>query len=133
MRILLEPNGARTCSLRSTTYGNSAGAELLRNGQGDQFIAKLLLGAIALFVGVGGIWLLFIGASTLVERLRAEVRDRILPWVFVTPALLLLTIYLVYPAVATVIRSFQDKSDAFTLNNWASLGTARSSKSCGTT
>jgi alpha-glucoside transport system permease protein len=43
--------------------------------------------------------------------------------VFVTPALLLLTIYLVYPAVATVIRSFQDDSNAFTLNNWASLGT----------
>ena len=105
--------------------GNSAGAELLRNRQGDQFIAKLLLGAIALFVGVGGIWLLFTGASTLVERLRPKLRDRILPWVFVAPALLLLAVYLVYPAVATVIRSFQDDEGAFTLDNWASLGTGR--------
>ena len=124
VKILLEPNGGP--NLLAAIYdlmGNSAGAELLRNRQGDQFIAKLLLGAIALFVGVGGIWLLFTGASTLVERLRPKLRDRILPWVFVTPALLLLTIYLVYPAVATVIRSFQDDSDAFTLNNWASLGT----------
>ncbi len=124
VKILLEPNGGP--NLLAAIYdlmGNSAGAALLRNRQGDQFIAKLLLGAIALFVGVGGIWLLFTGASTLVERLRPKLRDRILPWVFVTPALLLLTIYLVYPAVATVIRSFQDDSDAFTLNNWASLGT----------
>lgn len=125
VKILLEPNGGP--NLLAAIYdlmGNSAGAALLRNRQGDQFIAKLLLGAIALFVGVGGIWLLFTGASTLVERLRPKLRDRILPWVFVTPALLLLTIYLVYPAVATVIRSFQDDSDAFTLKNWASLGTA---------
>ena len=35
---------------------------------GDQFFAKLLLAAIALLVGVGGIWLLFTGASALVER-----------------------------------------------------------------
>jgi alpha-glucoside transport system permease protein len=125
VKILLEPNGGP--NLLAAIYdlmGNSAGAALLRNRQGDQFIAKLLLGAIALFVGVGGIWLLFTGASTLVERLRPKLRDRILPWVFVTPALLLLTIYLVYPAVATVIRSFQDDNDAFTFNNWASLGTA---------
>jgi alpha-glucoside transport system permease protein len=124
VKILLEPNGGT--NLLAAIYdlmGNSAGADLLRNRQGDQFIAKLLLGAIALFVGVGGIWLLFTGASTLVERLRPKLRDRILPWVFVTPALLLLGIYLVYPAVATVIRSFQDDRAAFTLTNWTSLGT----------
>jgi alpha-glucoside transport system permease protein len=124
VKILIEPNGG--VNLLAAIYelmGNSAGADLLRNRQGDQFIAKLLLGAIALFVGVGGIWLLFTGASTLVERLRPQLRDRILPWVFVTPALLLLAIFLVYPAVATVIGSFLDKDGAFTLDNWASLGT----------
>jgi alpha-glucoside transport system permease protein len=99
------------------------GAQALRNGQGDQFIAKLLLAGIALFVGVGGIWLLFTGVSSLVERLPPKSRDRILPWVFVTPALLLLAIYLVYPAVATIIRSFQDNDDQFTLANWTSLAT----------
>jgi alpha-glucoside transport system permease protein len=102
--------------------GNGAGAEALRNGQGDQFIAKLVLAVIALLVGVGGIWLLFTGASTIVERFPARIRDRVLPWVFIAPALLLLTIYLVYPAVSTVIRSFTDDKGAFTLANWASLG-----------
>jgi alpha-glucoside transport system permease protein len=122
--VLIEPQGGP--SLLASIYdliGNSVGAQALRNGQGDQFIAKLLLAGIALFVGVGGIWLLFTGVSSLVERLPPKSRDRILPWVFVTPALLLLAIYLVYPAVATIIRSFQDNDDQFTLANWTSLAT----------
>jgi alpha-glucoside transport system permease protein len=45
----------------------------------------------------------------------------VLPWIFIGPAVLLLTIYLVYPAVSTVIRSFVTDKGAFTLNNWASL------------
>jgi alpha-glucoside transport system permease protein len=124
VRILIEPQGGQ--NLLASIYdliGNSAGAEALRNGQGDQFLSKLLLAAIALFVGVGGIWLLFTGVSSLVERFPPNIRDRILPWVFVSPALLLLSLYLVYPAVATVIGSFQDNKGAFTLANWASLGT----------
>ncbi len=124
VRVLIEPDGAQ--NLLAALYdltGNSAGAEALRNGQGDQFFAKLLLAAIALFVGVGGIWLLFTGVSSLVERFPPRIRDRILPWVFVAPALLLLSVYLVYPAVATVIGSFQDDDGAFTLANWASLAT----------
>jgi alpha-glucoside transport system permease protein len=102
-------------------FGNSAGAEALRNGQGDQFFAKLLLVAIALLVGVGGIWLLFTSLSLLVERLRPGIRDRLLPMIFIAPAVLLLTVYLVYPAVRTVIGSFQDEAGAFTLKNWESL------------
>jgi alpha-glucoside transport system permease protein len=125
--ILIQPHGGQ--NLLAAIYdltGNPAGAELLRNGQGDQLIAKLLLAMIALFVGVGGIWLLFTSVSTLVERLPPKTRDRVLPWVFVAPALLLLSVYLVYPAVATIIGSFQDNKGAFTLANWASLGNGAS-------
>jgi alpha-glucoside transport system permease protein len=124
VRILIDPQGGQ--NILASFYemiGNPAGAEALRNGQGDQFIAKLLLVGIALFVGVGGIWLLFTGASSLVELLPHKIRDRVLPWVFIGPALLLLSIYLVYPAVVTIIGSFQDQKGAFTLANWASLGT----------
>ena len=122
--ILIQPEGGT--NLLAWFYdliGNAEGAQALRNGQGDQFIAKLVLAAIALLVGVGGIWLLFTGVSSLVELLPPKTRDRILPWVFVVPALLLLAIFLVYPAVATIIRSFQDAKGAFTLANWSSLGT----------
>lgn len=120
--VLVNPQGGQ--NILAWIYdmtGNPTGAELLRNGLGDQFLAKLILAVIALLVGVGGIWMLYTGASSLVERLRPSLRDRILPWVFVGPALLLLGIYLVYPAVTTVIGSFQDKNGAFTLANWASL------------
>ena len=122
--ILIDPEGGQ--KLLASVYealGNTAGAQALRNGQGDQFFAKLLLAVIALLVGVGGIWLLYTGASALVERLRPSLRDRILPLVFIAPAVLLLGVYLVYPAVVTVIRSFQDAAGAFTLANWASLAT----------
>jgi len=124
-KVLIDPEGGQ--NLLASIYdllGNGPGAEMLRNGQGDQFFAKLLLAAIALLVGVGGIWLLFTSASSLVERLPPRIRDRTLPWVFIAPALVLLSIYLVYPAVVTVIGSFQDnKTGAFTLDNWASLST----------
>ena len=122
--ILIDQRGGQ--NVLASIYdalGNSAGAQALRNGQGDQFFAKLLLAAIALLVGVGGIWLLFTGASAIVERFPPRIRDRVLPVVFIAPAVLLLGIYLVYPAIVTVIASFQDEAGAFTLANWASLAT----------
>jgi alpha-glucoside transport system permease protein len=121
--VLVDPHGGQ--NLLAAIYerlGNTTGAAALRNGLGDQFFAKLLLAGIALLVGVGGIWLLFTSASTIVERFPPKLRDRIIPWVFIAPALLLLSIFLLYPAVATVIRSFFDQKGAFTLANWASLG-----------
>jgi len=123
VKVLIDPQGGQ--NILAWFYdmtGNPAGAELLRNGLGDQFIAKLILALIALLVGVGGIWLLFTSASTIVERFPPKQRDRILPWVFITPALLLLGIFLVYPAISTVVRSFVTDKGDFTLNNWASLG-----------
>lgn len=123
VKVLIDPLGGQ--NILAWVYdmtGNPAGAELLRNGLGDQFIAKLILAVIALLVGVGGIWMLFTGLSSAAERLRPKARDRVLPWIFIGPAVLLLTIYLVYPAVATVFRSFFDNKGAFTLANWESLG-----------
>ena len=105
--VLYDPQGGP--NLLASIYdaiGNSSGATDLRNGQGDQVIAKLLLAVIALLVGVGGIWLLFIGVGSLVSLLPAKWRDRILPWVFAGPALVLLAVFLVYPAAGTILRSF---------------------------
>ncbi len=122
--VLIDPHGAQ--NLLATIYdalGNSSGAQDLRNGQGDQVIAKLILLVIALGVGVGGIWLLFLGVGGLVGKLRPVWRDRILPIVFVGPALILLFTYLLYPGVATFARSFFDSKGAFTLDNYALMTT----------
>jgi alpha-glucoside transport system permease protein len=120
--VLKDPHGGQ--NLLASFYdllGNTSGAEALRNGQGDQLVAKLILVALALLVGVGGIWLLFTGVSALVSLLRPALRDRILPWVFVLPALALLTVFLVYPALGTIARSFVDDKGALTLANYAVL------------
>jgi alpha-glucoside transport system permease protein len=118
--VLYDPQGGP--NLLATIYealGNTSGATDLRNGSGDQVIAKLLLAAIALVVGVGGIWLLFIGVGGLVSLLQPKWRDRILPWVFAGPALVLLAVFLLYPAAGTILRSFQDDKAQFTLANFA--------------
>ena len=118
--VLLDPHGG--ANLLASIYealGNTSGATDLRNGSGDQVIAKLLLAAIALAVGVGGIWLLFIGVGALVSLLQPAWRDRILPWVFAGPALALLAVFLVYPAAGTILRSFMDDKGQFTLANFA--------------
>jgi alpha-glucoside transport system permease protein len=122
--VLIDPQGGP--NLLAGIYdalGNTAGADALRNGQGDQFLAKLILAGIALLVGVGGIWALFTGVSTIVELFPPNIRDRILPWVFVSPALVLLAVFLVYPAAATILRSFQTDTGDFTLANWSVLTT----------
>jgi alpha-glucoside transport system permease protein len=123
--VLFDPHGAQ--NLLAWVYdalGNSSGATQLRNGQGDQLFAKILLAAIAIAVGVGGIWLLFVGLGGLVSMLRPQWRDRILPWVFVGPALILLTVYLLYPGVATFIRSFlDDKTSVLTTANYQVMTT----------
>ena len=120
--VLLDPKGGP--NLLASIYdalGNTSGADDLRNGQGDQLIAKLILAAIALAVGVGGIWLLFLGVGGLVSQLEPKYRDRILPWVFVGPALALLAVFLVYPAAGTILRSLQDEAGNVTLANFGVL------------
>jgi alpha-glucoside transport system permease protein len=120
--VLYDPKGGP--NLLASIYdaiGNTSGATDLRNGSGDQWVAKLILAAIALAVGVGGIWLLFIGVGSLVSLLEPKWRDRILPWVFVGPALALLAVFLVYPAAGTVLRSLQDDHGQFTTANYSVL------------
>ncbi len=83
--------------------GKNADATALRSGQGDRTVAKLLMTVVAIVIGVGGVWLFYIGANALVERLGIRWQRRLLPWVFIGPAVVLLTVFLVYPAVATIV------------------------------
>jgi len=69
---------------------------------------KFLIGIVALIVGVGGVWALFLITDNLVSLLPAQVREGVRPFVFVGPALVILSVYLLYPAVRTFYISFFD-------------------------
>lgn len=101
--------------------GNGQGALDLRNGGGDQLLAKLLLGVVAVFVGVAGIWMLYVGISSIVGLLGPKWESRILPWVFVVPAIALLTVFLIYPTVGTIITSFTVQTNGDPLSHYKAL------------
>ena len=120
--ILIDRNASS--NLLASIYdviGNTQAAADLRAGVGDQLLAKLVLAGLALVVGVGGIWMVFIGASAVVGLLSAKWQGRILPWVFVIPAMVLLTVYLVYPTIGTIITSFTVQTDGDPLANYKQL------------
>jgi alpha-glucoside transport system permease protein len=73
----------------------------------------IVVGA-ALLVGVGGVFAIFLLLDRLTDGLPLRYQETVRPWVFVGPALLLLAIFLLYPAINTIMLSFQDADGA----NW---------------
>lgn len=82
----------------------------MRDAQAD----KLSVGAVGLVIGVGAVWLLYLVTDNLVSLLGEGIRERVRPFVFVGPALVILTVYLIYPALRTIYFSFLGpRSDEF--------------------
>ena len=106
---------ANTAAIFYDLIGNNTEAELLRAGSGNQVVPKVLLAAVAVTLGVGGIWLFYSGLNWVVMRLSPRWRGRMLPWVFVGPALALLTVYLVWPLVRTIMISLTEGDG---VGNW---------------
>jgi alpha-glucoside transport system permease protein len=76
--------------------------------------SRLLVVAVALVVGVGGVFALFYGMDKAVNVLPERMREGVRPYVFVGPALVLLSVFLVYPVINTIVVSFKDRNgDAF--------------------
>jgi len=65
--------------------------------------------AVAIIVGVFGVFALYFGMDYVVNLLPEQVRESVRPFVFVGPALVVLSVYLVYPAINTTILSFKDR------------------------
>jgi alpha-glucoside transport system permease protein len=67
---------------------------------------KVLVALVALIVGVVGVWLLYLVTDNLVSLLSTKIREVVRPFVFVGPALVILGVYLIYPAILTIYISF---------------------------
>ncbi len=76
----------------------------MRNDNAPKFLVAL----VALVVGVGGVWAFYLTLDNLVSQVRSRLRDKLRPYVFVLPALAVLSIYIIYPLVRTTWVSFFD-------------------------
>lgn len=73
---------------------------------------KLVQAAVAILWGVGGVAILFVVSNWLVEMLPLQLRNRVQPYVFVGPALAIMTWYLFVPTLRTLYYSFFDANSA---------------------
>jgi alpha-glucoside transport system permease protein len=78
--------------------------EWLRDADANRGVIVL----VAVLVGVVGVFTLYWAMDYMVNRLPARFRESIRPWVFVGPALVILAIFLAYPAINTIYLSFLD-------------------------
>jgi alpha-glucoside transport system permease protein len=78
--------------------------EWLREADANRAVIVL----VAVVVGVLGVFLLYWAMDYAVNRMPEKWRESVRPWVFVGPALVILSIFLLYPAVNTMVLSFRD-------------------------
>ena len=78
--------------------------EWLRDADANRGVIVL----VAVLVGVVGVFTLYWAMDFMVNHLPAQFRESIRPWVFVGPALVILAIFLAYPAINTIYLSFLD-------------------------
>jgi alpha-glucoside transport system permease protein len=75
---------------------------------------KLLQAVVAIAAGVGGAMLVFYFLNMAVEGLPQRIEGRLKPYVFILPAVLFISLFLIYPTVQTFVYSFaNDDSTAW--------------------
>jgi alpha-glucoside transport system permease protein len=90
---------------------DSAAAGIRDNGL-TPLSSKLVAAALALVLGVAGVWILLISANLAVDRIGSRWRERIRPVVFVGPALALIGLFLLYPVISTIVTSLKEDGGA---------------------
>ena len=73
-------------------------------------VPQLIIVLIAIIWGVGGVVLLFTTANFFVEQLPGKWTQRLQPFIFIGPAVLMLTWALVIPTIRTIFASFYNES-----------------------
>ncbi len=78
---------------------------------------KVINALLAIVAGVGGALVLYWVLNFLAERLPGKWEERIKPYVFILPAVAAIGLFLIYPAVQTIIYSFANR----TSSRWVGL------------
>jgi alpha-glucoside transport system permease protein len=89
-------------------------------------MSQVMSALLTVVIGVGGCIIYFFGSNLILDKLlpasasndakavrNLKLQSIIRPWLFLGPALLFLTLYLIYPAISTLIWSFYDKNENF--------------------
>jgi alpha-glucoside transport system permease protein len=74
----------------------------------DEDANRLVVVGVAIFVGVAGVFFLYWGMNRAIEMLPERYREGVRPYVFVGPALVILSVFMVYPVINTILLSFKD-------------------------
>lgn len=77
----------------------------------DTNAPKLFIGFIAVLWGVGGVLALYFIANWLINMLPPKIGSKLVPFLFVGTALVILTWYLLFPTIRSVYFSFHDDSE----------------------
>lgn len=80
-------------------------------------LIKLINALLTVLYGVGVALLVYYALNKLAELLPAKWEERLKPYFYILPAYLAITIYLLYPAIQSIINSFQDR----TSEEWVGL------------
>lgn len=74
----------------------------------DEDANRVTVVGVAILIGVVGVFFVFWAMDQIVDVLPERFREGVRPYVFVGPALVLLSVFLIYPVVNTVLLSFKD-------------------------
>ena len=74
----------------------------------DEDANRFLIAAVAIVIGVAGVFALFWAMNQIVDLLPRRFRESVRPYVFIGPALVLLSVFLIYPVINTIVLSFKD-------------------------
>lgn len=75
----------------------------------DRDANRFAIVAVAIALGVLGVFALFWLMDQIVDRLPRGWRETVRPYVFVGPALVVLSVFLVYPVLNTILLAFRDR------------------------
>jgi alpha-glucoside transport system permease protein len=69
---------------------------------------RILVMVVAIAAGVGGVFALFWGMDRMVSWLPDRLAEGVRPYVYIGPAMVMLSVFLLYPVINTVLLSFKD-------------------------